>query len=900
MSSSRLRSRSSFSTSSDSHSNNFDSGSEMYDDHNAKNNDFFDNIDDHEKIKIIPSNTLSSTTSRFNSTTDIRSGTPDLTPNRSKKVESNLLDETREVDDNKISTKTKTKSRQKTNDIGMPRLKSESKDSITNSSSKKGKDYTSTSNKDIGNKSRTQYKATNGTSRETDVNITIRSPFRDSNDILSLLNGQQAGNSSRKRKATTLESPILLKPARKSSRLLEKNTDNLTLQNSPILKESESMIMNTRFIQNGSIKAFEEPQLAEPKPIYTGLPMESFPSSKIKKESLWPATSVKNKKSGKSVNSSIFRNSFTNEVDDSIVKSIDNNEFAYINNLQTQKSDTITTPSEIRAPISNPTKLNGKNNSRSDTKNGSGLKLILKTPKLVSDNPIDLTPPKSSRQNVSKKIKIISPKKQSNANLAPLKAYNEDHHVDSNDPTKDNEDFCSTCGGSGVFICCETCPKSFHFTCCDPPIQDCPDDIWICRECTAKQNPKLLKSWNDVGLFGQLLNKHEVRNPSEFQLPKKLRENTFIGVTTDQDGSYYDGQDKPELSYSKQNKFQLAGFNKDDDLEIETLYDEGGNPHLCHKCGLSGLRKRSLTSCDYCPLSWHLDCLSDLMYTPKTLGTKWKCPNHIENLLPHSLFSKRNFKNASVLDISLNNHFLEIASMNNILIKYNDQKYLNDSISPPLIEYLQHQQEDFIKKVDVTDEAVSCNENGDSHESYKTPAFFQNHATPDDKIMAKASPNLSKTLSLTTRSFANQVEGLSNSTAYIYRIPEQLIILNFLTKVNGKDIQQVSVKKKDILKEIENYEERTATELKRDEYILDSLSEIKAKPVINDGIAMQSPSLDFDELVKCALSESVEPSLRSSQPHKNLAPEELDDLLHVKKLIEAKGRESLMSFLQSG
>jgi hypothetical protein len=48
------------------------------------------------------------------------------------------------------------------------------------------------------------------------------------------------------------------------------------------------------------------------------------------------------------------------------------------------------------------------------------------------------------------------------------------------DPTRYNEEICSSCGGPGRFLCCEGCPKSFHFTCLDPPIDEneLPEDSW--------------------------------------------------------------------------------------------------------------------------------------------------------------------------------------------------------------------------------------------------------------------------------------------------------------------------------------------------------------------------------------------------------------------------------------
>jgi hypothetical protein len=42
---------------------------------------------------------------------------------------------------------------------------------------------------------------------------------------------------------------------------------------------------------------------------------------------------------------------------------------------------------------------------------------------------------------------------------------------------------------------------------------------------------------------------------------------------------------------------------------------------------------RSMLSCDYCPLSWHLDCLSPPLTSMPSLVKKWMCPNHAEQTL---------------------------------------------------------------------------------------------------------------------------------------------------------------------------------------------------------------------------------------------------------------------------
>jgi hypothetical protein len=87
--------------------------------------------------------------------------------------------------------------------------------------------------------------------------------------------------------------------------------------------------------------------------------------------------------------------------------------------------------------------------------------------------------------------------------------------------------------------------------------------------------------------------------------------------------------------------------------------DKNGAPVLCFRCGTSALppqvsqdappveggswqpsthdtesgQWRSIVSCDYCPLHWHLDCLSPPLLAMPPLDRKWMCPNHADHTL---------------------------------------------------------------------------------------------------------------------------------------------------------------------------------------------------------------------------------------------------------------------------
>lgn len=72
-----------------------------------------------------------------------------------------------------------------------------------------------------------------------------------------------------------------------------------------------------------------------------------------------------------------------------------------------------------------------------------------------------------------------------------------------------------------------------------------------------------------------------------------------------------------------------------DDREVGIVrnLDKNGKPLECFKCGQNGLSGRGITSCDYCPTAWHLDCIDPPLANVKMLGRKWKCPNHVDNVI---------------------------------------------------------------------------------------------------------------------------------------------------------------------------------------------------------------------------------------------------------------------------
>lgn len=631
-------------------------------------------------------------------------------------------------------------------------------------------------------------------------------------------------------------------------------------------------LRNSSADKNRSINEFIEPELAAPQPGYSGYPLEAFPPQhKIKR----PSSSNSR---GKKAKSDVTPRStpLPSEAES------EEAEKRYRNQLETPKLEKLLLESELRTP------LKGKKRGRkpklatnpSITSSPSGLTLkIPATPKSKRKSNFELE--NGTRPQI-KRLKITSPKKQTTVGLVPV---TEPPAVPDN--ANSNEDFCATCGGTGIFICCDTCPKSFHLLCCEPPIREIPEDNWSCNECRAAQGIDPRKYFNDHGLFGHLLNSMHGRNPSEFRLPRKLRDATFIDVTTGPEDNYTDSSMKPELSVSKLNGSQISGFNKNEDLDIDSFYDKKGRPKLCHRCRESHLKRRTLVACDYCPLHWHLDCLPDAVPLAQTIGLKWRCPNHIENLVPINWSDRRCFRDTAVIDSGLHANFLKVMGASNFLIKHNDQPYISETKQPMLSDYLQFQKDDFISnKSDFLTQnptkfdPLDSDNDEDTVSNFKIPDYLENY-TVGSKVLAKSSRRLAKLLLMTNADDSEQ-------KPFIYRVPEKQVVLDFIQK--GRESYKASV-----LLDIQKYEVRQEAEYSRDKEAAASLN-LLGEQDHESSCNVRKP-LNLDDLV--AAADKLRPIGETKTRSDDLKDEEIDELRKIKKLMELKGHAAFLKFLQT-
>ncbi|OAX79552.1 hypothetical protein ACJ72_06129 [Emergomyces africanus] len=188
----------------------------------------------------------------------------------------------------------------------------------------------------------------------------------------------------------------------------------------------------------------------------------------------------------------------------------------------------------------------------------------------------------------------------------------------------DNIDFCRLCNGNGQLLCCDGCIDSFHFECLAPPMdpKSPPEGQWFCPTCRVK------------GTMGPLIEAVESMPSRNYELPPDIRE-YFAGAKTGEDGVYKEVSILPKGG--SRPRGNRTGRPEDRNALLR-LMDARGKLITCIRCGLTSNGRRPIIQCDYCPCSWHLDCLDPPRSNPppqvpgsENPALHWKCPNHIDH-----------------------------------------------------------------------------------------------------------------------------------------------------------------------------------------------------------------------------------------------------------------------------
>lgn len=189
----------------------------------------------------------------------------------------------------------------------------------------------------------------------------------------------------------------------------------------------------------------------------------------------------------------------------------------------------------------------------------------------------------------------------------------------------ENNDTCRQCGRIGQLICCDGCVNSYHFSCLSPPLDPAnpPEGEWFCPSCSTRRS------------FGALLTNLERAPQRDFQLPAGIRD-YFQGVRTGQDGVYQEVA--TNVRSGPRGRGNRTG--RTDEQYLCRLYDSKGRLIVCVACGQTSNGKRPIIQCDYCPCSWHMDCVDPPLAIPPNQKSSsdrayhnWMCPNHIEHEL---------------------------------------------------------------------------------------------------------------------------------------------------------------------------------------------------------------------------------------------------------------------------
>ncbi|KAJ2753912.1 hypothetical protein IWQ56_006559, partial [Coemansia nantahalensis] len=162
----------------------------------------------------------------------------------------------------------------------------------------------------------------------------------------------------------------------------------------------------------------------------------------------------------------------------------------------------------------------------------------------------------------------------------------------------------------------------------------CQIDEWFCRECAHQRSRKRKSRAHAKSIFYSLISKMEYSNPRTFAVPDEIRR-LFDGVEADVDGTYVNvREDRARRSHGGPAS-----------REFDRLLDDRGDSLLCYRCGLSALHGL-LVRCDYCPLSWHWDCLEPPLSSAPPSHRRWMCPNHAD----HAIGRRQKFRKERIVD----------------------------------------------------------------------------------------------------------------------------------------------------------------------------------------------------------------------------------------------------------
>ncbi|CAM4882651.1 unnamed protein product [Rotaria socialis] len=291
----------------------------------------------------------------------------------------------------------------------------------------------------------------------------------------------------------------------------------------------------------------------------------------------------------------------------------------------------------------------------------------------------------SNNSNSSTKLKSYS-----HSNLEYMSRNKKEARIHHSSKTN----CCNSCNYCfGEIVSCKMCSATFHLDCMNPSLtkDDIPKDAYFCENCQTitktqedsmnkNKQQKIIQSFS----FNPKKNLHEENSKKHHHYQSKLGQIKLPTASNGQSLVQPSGEMKFRTinnNNEKHKHFLLSSSNLkrkwiDSSSSMNFLINNRigtSNNHLdtlhrlvlssqteefhcpssindsiynqdqnyCFTCRKSTALQGPSIHCDYCPLTYHLDCLTPPMTLLPLLNEKWMCPNHIEPLLDRYLAKKK-------------------------------------------------------------------------------------------------------------------------------------------------------------------------------------------------------------------------------------------------------------------
>jgi len=144
---------------------------------------------------------------------------------------------------------------------------------------------------------------------------------------------------------------------------------------------------------------------------------------------------------------------------------------------------------------------------------------------------------------------------------------------------------------------------------------------------------------------------------------------------------------------------------RSEDFHGPSFLSDNYTQKYCFICRKSSIKQGPSIHCDYCSLTYHLDCLTPPITSLPLLNNKWMCPNHMTPILDRYLLKKKKFSTTNRVKIS--HQYLQI-EQNTILQDFTHIKQSNNHQSECInISQIPKTIEEFYSKANLEQKSIS-------------------------------------------------------------------------------------------------------------------------------------------------------------------------------------------------